>query len=139
MTNDLWLNLPIKHLARSIAFYDAMGFKRNLGPGNTESSACFLVGDKGIVLMLFLDSVFSGFAGAPVSDASRGAEVLISLGAGTREEVDAFAAKAREGGGEVFAEPGGSSGMYGCGLRDPDGHRWNILYMNQLPRERGAT
>lgn len=132
MANDLWLNLPVKNLDRSIAFYEAIGFKRNPGPGNTASSACFLVGDKRTVLMLFLDSVFSGFAGAPVSDASRFAEVLISLGAGSSQEVDALAVKAREGGGAVFAEPGGAgSGMYGCGLCDPDGHRWNVLHMPQ--------
>ena len=130
MTNDLWLNLPVKNLARSIAFYEAIGFERKLGPGNTASSACFLVGDKKIVLMLFLDSVFSGFAGAPVGDTSQGAEVLISMGAQSREEVDALAAKVRTGGGEVFAEPGGAGGgMYGCGVRDPDGHRWNFLHM----------
>ena len=134
MANDLWLNLPVKDLPRSIAFYEAIGFKRNLGPGNTESSACFLVGDKRVVLMLFLDKVFSGFAGARVADTTQGAEVLISIGAGSRDEVDALAAKAREGGGEVFAPPGGSAGgMYGCGLRDPDGHRWNVLYMGQRP------
>lgn len=132
MANDLWLNLPVRNLPRSIAFYAAIGFKRNAGPGNSESSACFLVGDKRVVLMLFLDKVFSGFAGAPVADTGQGAEVLISLGAGSRDEVDALAAKALEGGGEVFAKPGGSAaGMYGCGLRDPDGHRWNVLYMEQ--------
>ena len=130
MANDLWLNLPVRSLPRSIAFYEAIGFTRNLGPGNTESSACFLVGDKRTVLMLFLDPVFSGFAGAPVSDTAQGAEMLISLGAASPHELDALAIKARAGGGEVFAEPGGSAGgMYGCGLRDPDGHRWNVLHM----------
>lgn len=132
MTNDLWLNLPVKNLPRAIAFYEAIGFTRNLGPGNTASSACFMVGDKRVVLMLFLDSVFAGFARAPVSDTAAGAEVLISLGATSREEVDAYVHKAREGGGDVFAEPvDAGGGMYGCGLRDPDGHRWNVLYMNQ--------
>jgi predicted lactoylglutathione lyase len=130
MANDLWLNLPVKNLARSIAFYEAIGFERSLGPGNTAASACFLVGKKKIVLMLFLDSVFSGFSGAPVGDTSEGAEVLISLGAESREEVDALLAKALKGGGEVFAEPNGSgAGMYGCGILDPDGHRWNFLHM----------
>ena len=130
MSNNLWLNLPVKNLARSVAFYEAMGFQRNAGPGNTESSACFLVGKQRIVLMLFLEPLFSGFSGAPVSDASASAEVLISLGAASREEVDAFVAKAEAGGGTVYARPGGSaSGMYGCGLSDPDGHRWNILHM----------
>jgi predicted lactoylglutathione lyase len=130
MANDLWLNLPVRDLAASITFYEAMGFTRNFGPGNTDSSACFIVGGKKTVLMLFLDPLFSGFAGAPVSDTALGAEVLLSVGAGSRDEVDALAQRAREAGGEVYAEPGGApAGMYGCGLRDPDGHRWNILHM----------
>lgn len=130
MVNDLWLNLPVSELARAITFYEAMGFTRNLGPGDTESSACFVVGDNRVVLMLFLDPVFAGFAGAAAADPALGAEVLLSLGAGSREEVDALAARARAGGGEVFAQPAGSAkGMYGCGVRDPDGHRWNILHM----------
>jgi len=137
MAKDLWINLPVKNLARSIVFYEAMGFQRNMGPGNTESSACFLVGDKRVVLMLFVDAAFAGFAGAPVSDPALGAEVLISVGADSPEEVDALAARASQGGGDVFAKPGDSGpGMYGCGLRDPDGHRWNLLSMGQTPRDR---
>lgn len=59
MTNNLWINLPVKNLDHSIAFYEALGFERNLGPGNTDAaSACFLVGKKKIVLMLVRDSVF---------------------------------------------------------------------------------
>ena len=135
MANDLWLNLPVKDLTRSIAFYEAVGFKRNLGAGNSESSACFLVGDKSVVLMLFLDTVFSGFAVAPVSDAFQGAQVLISMGAESRDAVDALAIRAYEGGGEIFAQPrSAGAGMYGCGFQDPDGHRWNILYMDPSHR-----
>ena len=130
MANDLWLNLPVKDLAASVAFYEAIGFTRNFGPGNTDSSACFIVGGKKTVLMLFLEPLFSGFAGAPVADTAKGAEVLLSVGAGSRDEVDALADKAREAGGEVYAEPAGAAaGMYGCGFRDPDGHRWNVLHM----------
>ena len=133
MPNDLWINLPVRQLARSIAFYEAIGFQRSLGPGDTDSSACFLVGAKRTVLMLFLDSVFAGFAGAPPADPAQGVEVLISIGAASREEVDALATRAVQGGGRVYAPPGGPGGsMYGCGLCDPDGHRWNVLHMGPV-------
>ncbi|MEY8879185.1 MAG: VOC family protein [Leptothrix sp. (in: b-proteobacteria)] len=129
MTHDLWLNLPVQALARSIAFYEALGFERQFGPGDSPSSACFVVGERRVVLMLFLDPVFAGFAGAPVADTARGAEVLISIGAASRAEVDALAERARAAGGQVFAPPGGAAaGLYGCGIADPDGHRWNAVH-----------
>ncbi len=130
MSQDLWLNLPVKDLATSIAFYQALGFERNMGPGNTDSSACFMVGEKRVVLMLFLNPVFSRFSGVAISDTNIGAEVLISIGASSAAQVDDFAKRALTGGGRVFSEPGAAGGgMVGCGLCDPDGHRWNVLFM----------
>jgi len=132
MAQDLWLNLPVTDLARSVAFYQAIGFERNPGPGNTDTSACFVVGEKRIILMLFVDDVFSRFAGTEVSDTSLGSEVLFSLGADSAAQVDELARSAREGGGSIFGEPGSAEGsMYGCGLCDPDGHRWNVLFMGE--------
>ncbi len=130
MTQDLWLNLPVRDLARSVAFYQAIGFERNPGPGNTDASASFVVGEKRIVLMLFVDDVFKRFVGTEVSDTSIGSEVLFSLGADSAAQVDELARRACEGGGRVFGEPGSAGGsMYGCGISDPDGHRWNVLFM----------
>jgi len=130
MTQDLWLNLPVTDLARSVAFYEALGFERNPGPGNSASSASFVIGGKRVVLMLFTRQVFAGFVGAAVADTKFGSEVLISLGANNPTEVGDFARRALAGGGTVFREPGPPGGaMYGCGLCDPDGHRWNVLFM----------
>ena len=65
------------------------------------------------------------------SDTKRGSEVLLSLGAASRSQVDEMADKATSAGGTLFAEPKESNGfMYGCGLGDPDGHRWNVLFTN---------
>lgn len=137
MTNDLWLNLPVKDLAKSIAFFTHIGFTHHPGPGNTANSASFLVGDKKVVLMLFTQDNFAGFTQQPVSDTSKASEVLFSLGASSRDDVDDYAIHARQAGGTVFAEPCESNGfMYGCGFCDPDGHRWNPLFMDmsKLPK-----
>lgn len=56
--------------------------------------------------------------------------MLFSLGMESREAVNALAEKVQAAGGQVHAAPGGSGGMYGCGFSDPDGHRWNALYMD---------
>lgn len=138
MSKDIWINLPVRDLARSVAFFNHIGFASNQGPGNSENSASFTIGEKKIVLMLFVQDQFSGFTNHAVSDTSKGSEVLFSLGADSREEVDAFAHHARSAGGTVFAEPGASNGfMYGCGFSDPDGHRWNALFMDpaKMPKQ----
>ena len=131
MAQDIWLNLPVKDLARSAAFFTAIGFARNPGPANSENSASFTIGEKKVVLMLFAQDVFSGFTGNALSDTTRGTEVLFSLGADSRAQVDDIAQRAKSAGGAVFGEPRESHGfMYGCGFCDPDGHRWNVLYMD---------
>ena len=131
MTQDLWLNLPVSDLARSTAFFTQIGFSPNPGPGNSANSASFTIGQKKIVLMLFTSEVFASFTRCPASDTSKGSEVLFSLGAASREQVDEIANKVQAAGGKVFASPGESNGfMYGCGFSDPDGHRWNVLFMD---------
>ena len=131
MAQDIWLNLPVKDLARSVKFFTDIGFRRHPGPGNSDNSASFVIGDKQVILMLFAQDVFSGFASNPVSDTGTGTEVLFSLGADSRDQVDAMASKAQAAGGAVFAPARESHGfMYGCGFCDPDGHRWNVLFMD---------
>ena len=131
MTQDVWLNLPVSDLARSVRFFTEIGFALNPGPGNSEQSASFTIGAKKVVLMLFKQEVFSGFANHALSDTGKGTEVLFSLGADSRDQVDDMANRAKSAGGTVFAEPREANGfMYGCGFCDPDGHRWNVLFMD---------
>ena len=139
MAQDIWINLPVKDLARSVAFFTKIGFVRNPGPGNTEHSASFFIGEKKIVLMLFVQEVFSTFTTQAVADTDKGTEVLFSLGANDRPQVDEIADRAKSAGGTVFAEPRESNGfMYGCGFCDPDGHRWNVLFMDPSIMKRPA-
>ena len=131
MAQDIWLNLPVKDLARSVRFFTEIGFAHNPGPGNSEQSASFTIGEKRVVLMLFAQDVFSGFTRNALSNTTDGTEVLFSLGADSREQVVDIANRARSAGGTVFGEPQESNGfMYGCGFCDPDGHRWNVLFMD---------
>jgi hypothetical protein len=137
MSPDIWLNLPVKDVAKSVAFFTGIGFTRNEGPGNTAHSASFIVGANKVVLMLFAQDVFSGFTNNALTDTAKGTEVLFSLGADTRKQVDDIAARVKAAGGIVFSEPRESNGfMYGCGFCDPDGHRWNVLFMDdsKMPR-----
>jgi predicted lactoylglutathione lyase len=136
MTKQIWLNLPVKDVKKAKAFFTEIGFTFN-NEHETESSACMLVGESNFVVMLFEETMFGGFVQNKLTDTQESSEVLISIDAQSTEEVDELATKAREAGGNVFAEPAENQGwMYGFGFADLDGHRWNVLYMDfsKLPK-----
>jgi predicted lactoylglutathione lyase len=129
MTKQFWLNLPVKNINRSKDFFTNLGFSFKEGPGNTDTSAALSVG--GIVVMLFEEDFFKTCTGNELTDTKQGTEVLMSVDAESREEVDELARKAAAAGGIVFGQPGEHQGwMYSCGFTDPDGHRWNVLHMD---------
>lgn len=131
MTKELWLNLPVKDIAKSKEFFTQLGFSFNTEHGDSDESACLLVGAKNVVVMLFAESMFQGFTKNEIADTAKGTEVLLSFDAESKEEVDEFAQKAAAAGGTIFSEPAEIQGwMYGCAFSDLDGHRWNALYMD---------
>src|SRR5690242_2575205 len=104
MTKEIWINLPVKDVNKSRDFFTSIGFRLNEHYGNSDSSASLFVGHKNIVLMLFAESIFKGFVQHPVSDTKQGSEVLFSLDAESRAEVDEMAKKAEAAGGHVFGK-----------------------------------
>ncbi len=130
MIKDIWLNLPVKNVKRSKEFYAQLGFRFNLQNGDTDHSACLLVGEKNTVVMLFEELVFSTFIKSEIANASQSAELLMSISAESKEEVDEMAKKVKLAGGTVFSEPGGEGWLYGMAFSDLDGHRWNMLFMD---------
>lgn len=130
MTKQIWLNLPVKNVAKAKDFFWKIGFSFN-EQHDTPSSTCMVVGENHFVVMLFEEILFSGFSQNGITDTNSSSEVLISIDAESREEVDELAKKVQEAGGNVFAEPAESQGwMYGFGFADLDGHRWNVLFMD---------
>lgn len=130
MTKQFWFNLPVKDVAKSKAFFTALGFTLNEHMGD-PNSACFLIGEQNAVMMLFPEAQMENFMMTRISDTSAGSEMLLSIDAESREEVERLAKAAAENGGTVFGPPMEIQGwMYGCGFCDPDGHRWNVLFMD---------
>ena len=130
MTKQIWLNLPVKNIEKSKQFFSSIGFSFNEEYSN-QHSACMLVGDKNFVVMLFEESLFSTFVQNTIADTQTHSEMLISIDAESRQEVEELAQKVDEAGGVVFAKPAENQGwMYGCGFSDLDGHRWNVLFMD---------
>jgi predicted lactoylglutathione lyase len=135
-TKQIWLNLPVKDALLSKDFFTYLGFTF-LEERTTEQSACMLIGATNFVVMLFADTMFKNFIQHEITDTNKSTQVLMSIDAESREEVDELARKVTEAGGTIYAEPGENQGwMYGCGFCDLDGHRWNVLYMDfsKMPR-----
>jgi uncharacterized protein len=131
MTKQLWLNLPVKDVKKSKAFFTKLGFQFSTGPGDTDTSAALLVGEKNVVVMLFEEPAFKGFTHSEIADTSKGCEVLLSIDAESKDEVDKLTQKAVAAGGKSDHKPSEAQGwMYGSLFTDLDGHRWNVLYMD---------
>ena len=135
MIQECWLNLPVEDVQKSKAFFHELGFSFQEDQSQGPNSAQMLVGTKPVIIMLFQNEIFKNFIGGPISNPQQGNEILISIDAPNRETVTAQAEKARELGGTVFGEPSEIDGwMFGCGFTDLDGHKWNVLYMDQEKR-----
>lgn len=131
MAKEFWLNLPVKDIKRSKAFFSALGFSFNENFGGGPNAACLLVGEKNIVVMLFEEPAFKGFTQSPVADTQQGTEVLLSFDVHNKEEVDEIAQKVLAAGGKTDHQPHEMQGwMYGSVFTDLDGHRWNPMYMD---------
>ena len=91
-----------------------------------------------MVVMLFNEVTFKSFTQNQLTDTRTSTEVLFSIGAASKEDVNEIAKKAAAAGGTGFSEPAESQGwMYGCEFSDPDGHRWNSLYMDMSKMPKG--
>ena len=130
MAKDFWLNLPVKDITKSKAFFADLGFKFN-PQYQSDNSASLLLGEKNIVVMLFEEPTFRGFTSNAIADTQQGTEVLLSFDAQSKEEVDEIIQKVLDAGGTSNHKPTEMTGwMYGCVFTDIDGHRWNILHMD---------
>ncbi|MFY8132359.1 MAG: VOC family protein [Bacteroidia bacterium] len=135
MIQECWLNLPVEDVQKSKSFFQSLGFSFQEDQSQGPHSAVMLVGTKPVVVMLFQQEIFKNFIGGEISNPQIGNEMLISIDAPNRETVVAQAQKAQALGGTVFGEPSEIDGwMFGCGFTDLDGHKWNVLYMDQEKR-----
>ena len=129
MKTQIYVNLPVKDLERSKAFFAQLGFSFNAQFTN-EKAACMVVSDD-IYVMLLVESFFQTFTKKPVADATKTTEVLVCLSAENREKVDDYVAKAVASGGKVPREPQDLGFMYSQAFEDPDGHIWELVYMDE--------
>lgn len=124
----LFPNLAVKDLDRAVEFFTQLGF--SFDPRFTDENAAAMIVNEQAVVMLLVESMFSGFTTKELVDPSRQTEAILALSAESREEVDAFADKALGIGGSPANEPMELDFMYGRSFNDPDGHLWEIFWMD---------
>jgi len=134
MASKVFINLPVKNLDKSKAFFQGLGFSFN--PQFTDEKAgCMVVSDS-IFVMLLTETYFKTFIDTEVCDANRSTEVLIALDADSAGDVKQFVSKAESLGGRIYAEAKDHGFMYQHSFADLDGHKWEIAYvdMSQFPQ-----
>jgi len=128
MTRQIFVNLPIENMARSQAFFRALGFDFN--PQFTNEQGACLVISEGIHAMLLVKPFFRTFIETEIADATKTTEVLVCLSCSSRAEVDALVKTASGAGGKAHRKPQDHGFMYAHGFTDPDGHVWELVYMD---------
>jgi uncharacterized protein len=129
MAREIFVNLPIRNMERSKAFFGALGFKFNPQFTN-DQGACMVIAEGSSYAMLLVEPFFQTFTKKPIADAAKSTEVLICLSCASRAEVDDLVKKAIAAGGSAPNAPQDHGFMYGHGFQDLDGHLWELMYMD---------
>ena len=132
MNKQIFVNLPVKDLNKSKAFFAALGYTFNPQFTN-DDAACMIIAENSIYAMLLTEKFFKTFIDKPIVNAHETTEVLNCLSCESREEVDNLVAKALAAGGKAPRAPQDHGFMYAHGFEDLDGHIWELAYMSGAP------
>ncbi len=124
----LFVNIPVADLQRSIDFFEALGFTFNR-QFTDATATCMLVGEDAY-FMLLTPAKFASFTSLPVADPRAAAYAGYSFNVGSRAEVDDLAERALRSGGSKAGDPQDHGFMYSRGFLDPDGHNWDVFWMD---------
>ena len=129
MPRMLFVNLPVRDLQKSRAFYEAVGAVNNPQLSD-DTSACMVLSDT-ISVMLLTHAKWATFTAKPISESAKASAVMLALSFDSRDAVNATAAAAGKAGGKVDSNPVQDHGfMLVRDVEDPDGHVWELMWMD---------
>lgn len=128
MGTKIFVNLPVSNVERSTAFYTALGYSPNPQFSDTNAT-CMVIADD-IYVMVLAEPFFKSFTKKEIADAARFTEVIVAFGLDSREQVDTLADAALKSGGSPANDTSDEGFMYTRSFYDPDGHLWEVFYMN---------
>ncbi len=128
MATNIFVNMAVRDLQKSIAFFEKLGYTFN--PQFTDETAtCMIISDT-IYAMLLTEPKFKSFTPKAICDTTKSQETFICLSVESKEAVDNMIKKAVTAGGKTWKEPDDHGFMYGHEFEDLDGHVWEIMWMN---------
>ena len=127
MSTQIFVNLPVKNLKKSIEFFTKLGYTFN--PQFTDNTATCMIVSENIFVMLLTEEKFKTFTPKSICDATQSTEVLVCLSTESRQKVDELVRKAVAAGGTTYNNPQDHGFMYGHGFQDLDGHIWELIFM----------
>lgn len=128
MTRMIFVNLPVQDLDRSLAFFTGLGFQQDKRFSD-DKAACIVVNEQACV-MLLTEPFFAGFTTRAVADTASHVEAILAVSADSRQDVDTLADTALASGGSPAARAQDHGFMYGRSFHDPDGHLWEVIWMD---------
>lgn len=129
MPKMIFVNLPVTDLPRATSFYEAIGGTKN--PQFSDDTASCIVISDAIFVMLLTHEKYSQFTSRPIADAHKTSQVLLTLSQDSREAVDDSVSRAKQAGGTPDPNASQDYGfMYGRSFEDPDGHVWEVMWMD---------
>lgn len=129
MPKMIFVNLPVANLAKSTAFYEAIGAKKN--PQFSDDGSACMVFSETVHVMLLTHDKWRVFTNKEISDSRRSSEVMLALSCDKRDAVDSMTEAAGANGGRPDVNPTQDHGfMYGRSFEDPDGHIWEAMWMD---------
>ncbi len=128
MDTKIFVNLPVKDLSRSMNFFKSLGFSFNQ-QFTDETAACMVISDD-IYAMLLTHEKTKEFTRKEIADATKTTEVLVALSVENKDKVNELADSAIRSGGSKAREPEDYGFMFSRSFNDPDGHIWEVLWMD---------
>lgn len=128
MATKIFVNLPVRDLARSVEFFTEIGYTFD-ERFTDENATCMVIGED-IYAMLLVEPFFGTFTRKQIADARTSTEVIVALSANSREDVDAIVDRAFAAGAAPASETNDQGFMYGRSYEDLDGHIWEIMWMD---------
>lgn len=134
MIKQIYINLPVKDLNRSVEFFTKLGFSFN-AQFTDKNATCMIIGEN-IFAMLLVEKFFQTFTKKEIVSADKTTEVINAMAVESREAVDEMAQKAVEAGGIEYRPAEDHGWMYGRAFADLDGHQWEVFYqdLSKIPQ-----
>jgi predicted lactoylglutathione lyase len=128
MSTKIFVNVAVKDLERSKAFFSKLGYAFN--PQFTDDTAACMVISDDIFAMLLTEAKFKDFTRKPIADANKTTEVLIALSTESKAKVNDIVDMALKAGAVEARPPMDFGFMFGRSFHDLDGHIWEIIWMD---------